>query len=162
MKVVVDTNVPKVANGVDASPQATQECVLACVKQIGHIHEGRNVLVLDDRWRILSEYIKELSPTGQPGLGDAFLKWVLTNHRNPRRCELVPIVEHPTRGFEEFPADPALAGFDREDRKFVAVSRAHAQHPPILNAVDTDWWHYREAFKKHNVHIEFLCPELMT
>jgi hypothetical protein len=60
--------------------------------------------------------------------------------------------------FVEFPDDLDLANFDRGDRMFVAVARAHPLHPPILNAVDTDWWLCREVLVRNGVHVEFLCP----
>lgn len=63
--------------------------------------------------------------------------------------------------FAEFPADANLAGFDRADRKFVAVALASGDSPPIVNATDSDWWLFREALQRHGVQVEFLCPELM-
>jgi len=161
MKLVVDTNVPIVANGM-ASPQATPECVSTCVQYISDFSDEKHILILDWERHILNEYGHKLSSDGQPGIGDAFLKWVLTNQGNSQRCEFVHITEHPNRGFEEFPDDPDLLKFDPSDRKFVATAQAHPDYPPILNAVDTDWWHYRSSFRKHGIHIEFLCPELMT
>ncbi len=117
-------------------------------------------LVLDDKWLILKEYMANLRPSGQPGSGDAFLKWVLTNHTNPDRCEFVSIT--PTGGasadFEEFPRRPGLAGFHGDDRKFVAVAMAHPEHPPILQAVDAEWWNLRDEFSAAGVAVEFLCP----
>lgn len=97
---------------------------------------------------------------GQPGEGDAFLKWVLTNQANPQRCEHVHI--NPTENgnnFAEFPEDPDLKAFDPSDRKFVAVALSHPDSPPILNAVDSDWWLFRDAFTRNGVHVEFLCPQ---
>ncbi|GIV75830.1 MAG: hypothetical protein KatS3mg050_0224 [Litorilinea sp.] len=44
-------------------------------------------------------------------------------------------------------------------RKFVAVALVHGGNPPILNAVDSDWWDYREPLTAAGVRIEFLCPE---
>ena len=80
---------------------------------------------------------------------------------NPDRCESVEITPRNDLedDFHEFPDDPALANFDRSDRKYVAVARASQQSPVILNATDSDWWHHRETFEKHGVVIEFLCPE---
>ncbi|GAB4421675.1 MAG: hypothetical protein Kow00106_18700 [Anaerolineae bacterium] len=159
---IVDTNVPVVANR--RSEQASLECVYACAHQLKQItREGK--LVLDDRWLILREYMRQLSPSGQPGVGDAFLKWVLNNIANPTRIEAVsitPINPHDSddrTDFREFPDDPALADFDRSDRKFVAVCVAHPQHPPILNATDRDWWNFREALSVHGIRVEFLCEE---
>lgn len=153
---IIDTNVPLVANG--HSDQASRPCALACQQLIAEFSADRRVLVIDSGWRIIQEYRHRLNQSGQPGIGDAFLKWVLTNQANPRRCEQVPITPSADgRDFAEFPDDPALAGFDRSDRKFVAVSRAHPTHPPIFNAVDTDWLHHHDALAAHGVIVEQLC-----
>ena len=157
--VVVDTNVAVVANG--RAEQASPDCLQACLDALKNIRE-RRMVVLDDAMRILKEYMDNLSLSGQPGLGDAFLKWVW-DHQATTRCEQVHIT--PKSGeednFEEFPADPALAGFDLSDRKFVAVARVSRHKPPVLNAVDTDWWVFRTPLKKHRVRVRFLCPEHM-
>lgn len=159
-RVIVDTNVPKVANGMQDAPHATNACIAICVSRIRDIQIGQ-ILVLDKGWQILREYIRELRSEGQPGVGDAFLKWVLTNQYNPKHCEHVSITPDDSRGYVEFPDDPQLAVFDLADRKFVAVARSHPAHPPILNAVDNDWWVHRAALEAHDVRIEFLCPEHM-
>lgn len=162
MKYVVDTNVPVVANG--QSSQASPECVMACVQMIRAI-QTQHTLVLDSAYEIFREYKTYLSPSGQPGVGDAFFKWFLTNQANPKHCEYVQIT--PTAGqggltFTEFPNnDQALVGFDYSDRKFAAVALAHPEHPSVVNAVDTDWWHYKQALKTHGLKIEFLCPDEM-
>jgi hypothetical protein len=133
--------------------------VISCVRRLQEI-KATGKIVLDDGYRILLEYRDNLRSDGQPGEGDAFLKWVLTNQANPQRCEQVHI--NPTEDgntFAEFPDDPDLRGFDPSDRKFVAVARAHPDSPPILNAVDTDWWQFREALSRNGVHVEFLCPQ---
>jgi hypothetical protein len=61
----------------------------------------------------------------------------------------------------QFPNDERLVGFDRSDHKFVAVALAHPERPPILNAVDADWWYYREELARHGIRVEFLCPNAM-
>jgi hypothetical protein len=160
VKVVVDTNVPVVANG--DSTQASPRCVLTCAVRLRELTEtGR--LVLDDKWLILKEYKANLRSDGQPGVGDAFLKWVLTNHRNPDRCELVAITptDEQFTDFFEFPRTAHLADFHSNDRKFVAVALAHPEHPPILQAVDTEWWEKRRELRAANVTVDFLCPEDM-
>ena len=67
-------------------------------------------LALDDQRRIIDEYRRQLNPSGQPGFGDAFLKWVEINWTNPERCDLVEI--RPVNGleinFEEFPDDSSV------------------------------------------------------
>ena len=119
-------------------------------------------VMLDDQRDILDEYLRNLSPSGQPGPGDAFFKWLWENQANESHCVTVAVANDPVRGYREFPEDPALTDFDQDDRKFVAVARAAGTEPPILNASDTDWWHHREALRDCGVRVEFLCPELMA
>lgn len=156
MRIVVDTNVPVVANG--KSEQASPKCVRNCAVRLRQLTK-KGKLVLDDRWLILREYMANLRSSGQPGSGDAFLKWVLSNYRNPRFCELVQITpkDSSETDFEEFPSDPALSNFDATDKKFVAVALAHPDKPPILQAVDTEWWEMREPLGVAGITIDFLC-----
>lgn len=155
--VVVDTNVPLVANL--SHPGASPSCVESCVQALGEVTSGGRRLALDDSWLIVKEYGNKLSAARQPGVGDAFLKWVLTNHANPACCDKVAIV--PTgdaRGFEQFPDHAGLATFDPADRKFVAVAAAHPDRPPIQQAVDSKWWGWRDALREAGVVVDFLCP----
>jgi len=159
MAFVVDTNVPIVANR--RADHADPRCVLACVDALDLVRAG--VVVVDDGRRILHEYLKKLSPTGQPGAGDAFVKWLLSVQADPQHCERVaitPRAEEPD-DFEEFPRDPALRRFDRDGRKFVAVALASRHHPPILKAVDSDWHDYATTLARHGVEVSFLCPHLL-
>ena len=105
--------------------------------------------------------MRNLSLSGQPGVGDAFLKWVWQNQANASTCEMIVIHPRGTSGedYEEFPDDPALARFDRSDRKFVAVALGSNLNPDILNAVDRDWWDFRVSLEAHGVRITFLCHE---
>lgn len=158
MVVVIDTNVPVVSNG--NSSQASPTCVTACIEQLRRLSEDVDQLVIDDRWLIIKEYRNNLHEEGQPGPGDAFLKWILTNLANPHRCEQVKITPIGTSqvDFAEFPGDPELKEFDPSDRKFIAVALAHLQRPPILQAVDSKWWDLRALLAKH-VQVNFLCQD---
>jgi hypothetical protein len=154
---VVDTNVTVVANR--RSPQAGPQCVLACVDALEGIKQYGKI-VLDDQSRILDEYRKNLSFSGQPGFGDVFFKWVWQNQGNVERCERVEI--HPRKSDEEdyleFPSASSLHGFHSDDKKFVAVALGSRNNPDLLNAVDQDWWDYRAALKQCGVRVKFLCP----
>mgnify|MGYP003376127809 CR=1 FL=1 len=161
MRVIVDTNVAVVAN--QRYSHATPACAIACVERLTLI-EREQTLVLDDQWFILHEYMRQLRSKGQPGVGDRFLRWVLTNRANPQRCEWVSISpKHPGKDdgdFAEVANIPELEHFDPADKKFVAVALIHPQHPPVINAVDTDWQDYREALEQLGVTVEFVCGEL--
>ena len=157
-EVIVDTNVPIVANG--ESRQANPNCEYACRHKLREIMD-HNTLLLDDNGLILQEYRRNLNFAGKPGPGDVFFRWLWNNQANPQHCRIIPITPHPDREFTEFPNDPTLASFDRSDRKFVALALAAPTAPQILNAADTDWWQHRPALQQHGIIITFLCPELM-
>lgn len=153
---VVDTNVIAVANkrhdGVCAA------CVENCVRQLLEIQRSGRVAI-DADWEILREYSSYAEANHQKEVGDAFLKWLLLNKANTERCDQVAIVAHDTRGYESFPDDARLAAFDRSDRKFVAVSAAHAERPPILQATDSKWLNWNDALRDHGVQVDLVCEE---
>ncbi len=120
---------------------------------------SNGVLVIDAAGGVFEEYRKHLSFAGQPGFGDLFFKWLVDNRYRQDRVAQVPLTPHPTReeDYADFPDDPALEGFDRSDRVFVALARAHPQRPSILNAVDSDYWHYQDALTGHGVTVIHVC-----
>jgi hypothetical protein len=148
MTFVVETNVALVANRM--APQASPGCILACTRILNGIMESERIAI-DDRWEVISEYKKKLRSSGEPGIGDAFLRFVLTNLQNPTRCDAVRMAD--------FPNSPILNSFHSKDRKFVQVALAHPDRPVILNAVDTDWRPFEAHLLSHGVRVEFLCPE---
>ena len=154
---VVDVNVAIVANGT--SEQADTVCELACVQKMRQVKD--NLIVIDDKDRILSEYRRYLSMRGQPGVGDEFMYWVHQNQYTPSKCERVTLTEDPNRVFEEFPDDPDLAGFHKDDRMYVAVAVGSKHSPRILNAVDSDWRNYEDALRKNGLDVEQLCPQCL-
>ena len=166
MTVIVDTNVPLVANRLS---HASEDCVEICVDRLEQITNGEIKLAVDyctleDQRHIIDEYRNKLNPSGQPGVGDAFLKWVEINWTNDDCCdriEITPLVGGGKINFAEFPKDPALANFDDDDRKFVAVACAHAGQPPILQAVDSKWRNFLGALTQNGVTVEYLCPANM-
>lgn len=157
---VMDTNVAIVANG--KSPQAGDQCMGTCIRTLLELQQQHRVL-LDELGLILEEYRRHLSPSGQPGAGDVFFKWLWSNQSNPEHCRQIALT--PAKGgrrqFEEIPDDPELAAFDSSDQKFVAVAIASGEKASIFNAADSDWWHHREVLSRHGVEVQFLCPELM-
>jgi hypothetical protein len=157
MPAVVDTNVPVLAN--ERAPDVFQ-CAAACASALHEITRT-GLLVIDEGGFIFGEYKTYLSFAGQPGAGDYFFKWLSDNRYKPDRVSRVTLVEDPARPgeFAAFPADPALAAFDRSDRKFVAAVLTHPERPPVLNATDSDWWDYRDALRPHGVTIRFVCGE---
>jgi hypothetical protein len=113
-------------------------------------------LFIDDGGLIVAEYRANLAAKGQPGPGDVFLKWLLTNEWSEERVSRVRL----SPSFDELP--PAQEGvvYDPSDRKFLAVAAAHPKHPPILQATDSKWWGWLESLANAGISVYFLCPEI--
>lgn len=155
MTWIIDTNVILVANR--QHERVSEKCVVACATRLQRIMKVDRIAI-DDGYRILKEYQSKTTPRVGKRPGDAFVKWLLRNNANTKRCDQVPLKEHPERGFESFPADDRLVTFDRPDRKFVAVAVAHNDHPRIAQAADSKWLGWAPALREHDVRVEFLCP----
>jgi hypothetical protein len=143
---VVDTNVAVVANG---RHNETRRCANNCAQALLRVTKS-GAIVIDDARRILKEYLNHCSASGQPGIGDAFVRWVHDNAWNTDRVHRVSItpMDRPPRLFEQFPEHDALQTFDPSDQKFVAVANAHPDKPPILQATDSKWWGWKEALRE--------------
>lgn len=159
-KCLVDTNVPKTANLAtqpDSGSDVSHACILACIEVIEQVIKKRG-LVIDAGDEIFDEYRQQLSMKGQPGMGDAFMKWVNDHRYNLAYCDRVPITPNDA-SYNEFPVHDGLANFDQSDRKFVAVANAHPAKPPILQATDSKWWGWNAALVEVGLTVQFLCPE---
>lgn len=159
-KCLVDTNVPKTANLAiqpDTGSDVPGELILACINAIRHV-TGNRGLVLDAGDEIFNEYRQQLSMSGQPGVGDRFMKWVHDNRWSLHDSHRVKITRS-NDSYEEFPTHTGLREFDRSDRKFVAVANAHPDKPPILQATDSKWWGWKDALAEVEITVQFLCPD---
>lgn len=158
MTLVVDTNVPLTAN---RWPLERQGCPAKCIRALRPIFEGER-FAIDDGFLIIKEYQKKLRQD-QPGVGNEFLKWVLTNYANPARCDRIPIrprvtdEPNPPEDYEQFPSAEDLRYFDPPDRKFVAVAATHSERPPILQAMDSKWLGWYQALRAAGVRVRFVC-----
>ena len=158
--VIIDTNVPKTANlAVNplSIPDELVTCVQECVKNIQRVIAKGDV-VLDNGDEIFDEYRGELSLSGQPGVGDQFLRWLHYNRYSFPDSNRVPITPNGI-SYDEFPDHPGLANFDNSDRKFIAVANAHPEKPPILEATDSKWWGWKDALEEAGITVDFLCPD---
>lgn len=155
MRAVIDTNVLLVANGQhpDVSPDCQEECIRRLLDM-----KASGIAVIDDGYRILSEYQQKTEVNSAKRVGDAFLKWLLQNKSNRRHVHTVSITDTGDDTFAEFPDATLQEQFDASDRKFVAVAHAHADQPSIWQAADCKWLHWWPALAAHGVTVEFLCP----
>ena len=157
-KCLVDTNVPKTAN-LALNPENISDeltrCVLACVEAIEHVVK-KGGLVLDASEEIFTEYRRNLLMSGQPGVGDRFMKWVHDNRWSFPDTDRVVITKNGV-SYDEFPDHDELTDFDNSDRKFIAVSNAHPDKPPVLQATDSKWWGWKDALAETGITVNFLC-----
>ncbi len=153
---VIDTNVLLVANGSHGG--ASDACRKACIERL-QTQQQRGVTVIDDGYRILSEYRNKTRPNQPKGVGDVFLKWLLQNQGNASRVHKVAITETAPDEFAEFPDATLQPRFDAPDRKFAAVAHAHTCKPPIWQAADCKWLGWWPALQEKGVYVEFVCPD---
>ncbi len=159
-KCLVDTNVPKTANLAtqpDPESDVSDACVLACIEAVEHVIKKRG-LIIDAGDEIFDEYRGQLSMKGQPGVGDRFMKWVHDNRWSLHDSQRVRITRNGD-SFDEFPTHDDLNNFDISDRKFAAVANAHSNKPPILQAIDSKWWGWKDALAKMGITVQFICPQ---
>jgi len=160
IKCLVDTNVPinaNLATNPDPDSDVPDECILACVEAIDHVVKNGG-LVLDSNDEIFTEYRSNLSLSGQPGVGDRFMKWVNDNRWKFPDVDRVTITKNGD-SYDEFPDHDGLTQFDKSDRKFIAVANAHLDKPPVLQATDSKWWGWKDALKEVGITVRFLCSD---
>lgn len=162
MKYIVDTNVPKKASEMHSIDRLEAQCSLSCLKFIKQLMDSRDdVLVLDVNMEIWKEYSHILKSNAEPNVATQFLGWVQRNLtlREGCRVERIKLTVLGDREYEEFPESEELVGFDPSDRKFIALSNAHKEHPPVVEGSDSLWWGFKDALEKVGIHINFLCEE---
>jgi hypothetical protein len=154
---VVDTNVVLVAGGRHG--EVSPSCVATCALKLKAIMDSGRI-ALDNGYEVIREYQNKTNPTNlEKGPGEVFVKWALNNLTNPNRCDLVHLERVNGDEYATFPHHPDLSGFDTADKKFVAVSNAHKDHPAILEAADSKWLDWAPALKSCGIEVEFLCKE---
>lgn len=153
---VVDTNVILVANNAHAD--VSPECVIECVKRLQQLM-GNGAIAIDDAYRIVGEYQHKTNPRKGKGVGDVFLKWVLSKLGDPKRVHQVTLTEVSEDHFREFPVPALEKAFDRPDRKFAAVAHAHPSKPLIWQAADCKWLDWWPDLHAKGVKVEFLCGD---
>lgn len=178
--VIIDTNVLVVANtdiredengrliAVGMADHAPPDCIITCQNRLTQIRSGFTKVVLDDKERLTQEYRRYVvdphpNPRQQNRAGDLFWAWLMRIQWREEKCTMVHITPRQGNGteFEEFPDGTALNGFDKDDRKFIAVAIAYTrdtqQTAPILQAVDTRWEGFIEALQRYGVEVEQIC-----
>ena len=156
-RIVVDTNVLRVANGRDDTP-ADLKCERACIETLVGATKGKQVVLLDASNLIMDEYEVYCSYSGAPGVGDMFFKFLhdFQWSKESGLCQ-VPIQETPDEegGFTNLPSN----SFPRNDRKFLAV--AEAGDGRVVNATDSHWSEHADFIDSLGVQVIELCPQCL-
>ena len=159
--IIIDTNVPLKAANTHPKDDIDRNCSQSCFSFISTLMKSKDkIIVLDSGREIVKEYEKNIDIHSERSVASEFLMWIYRNNLNGKIC-LQEITKTGENTYAEFPESPKLIGFDRSDRKFVALAKAHPSNPNIYNGSDTDWWDYREAQEEEGIHIVFLSEEYM-
>lgn len=150
-KFVIDTNVAIVANR--RNTHASFACQLACIEFLQQYKDLH--IAIDELGLLIDEYANKLNPSGRPGIGDAFFKY-LRNYQYSsdkiHRVRITPIADE-KRSFAELPENQV----DKSDRKLLAT--AVVAKATIVNATDSDWNEQKQLLRKLAIEIKQLCPE---
>jgi predicted nucleic acid-binding protein len=150
-KLVIDTNVAIVANR--RNTHASEICQNACIELLACCEELD--IVIDDMGLLIDEYANKLNPSGRPGVGDAFFKYLRNYQYSSDKIHRVKItsIKDEARGFEELPENQV----DKSDRKFLAT--AVVAKATIVNATDSDWTEQKSLLESLQVEVKQLCPQ---
>ena len=150
---VVDTNVMVVANGRhDGNRPVSPKCRKASIEFLMKLLEGEQRVLLDCAGAVFNEYNNNLNLSGQPGVGDRFFQVL---HNNVESIQRVDLQVCKDGEYSDLHPDIVSSGFDRSDRKFVALARK--ENAPVANSVDSDWLNDLELLTKCGVEVKFVC-----
>lgn len=165
IKKIIDTNV--IINAGKRSSEMSSvlevECCKKCLLLLKNMMRDpdKHGVILDVGNEIIKEYKRNVSRYTLNRLSSDFIQWILTTQLDRMWCEgdIVPIAKQGEFDYFDFPIDDRLSGFDKSDRKFVALSRAHPEHPIVMQASDSKWEEYRAVFAEYGVVIEYVHAE---
>ncbi len=148
---VIDTNVPVIANNL--SGEANPDCVISATITL-HEAISNGIIFLDDAGEILKEYRRQrLNFSGRPRVGDRFFRLVARNYGG--KVRRISVKKRGDGEYEDVPQAIIDSGFDRSDRKFIAVALKSGSK--IHVATDSDWVEQESVLEENGVEIVFLC-----
>ena len=152
--LAIDTNVFAIAEGLN--PDASENCIAACVALLRLIETGYPVVV-DEGDAIFAEYLNTLGNAGTSGFAVKLVRTLYhTRYGNPAcvRVAITPAAVPPGE-YDEVPA--TLRDFDADDQKFIAVAVAVVGGAPIAVGLDGEWFDRQADFVGAGIDIQFLC-----
>lgn len=156
-KVVIDTNVAIMANGIDGKGEKVVDSACHKICKLFLNNYADLEIVVDEMGFILQEYSIHLKHAGRPGIGDAFFKYVFYNQYTSKkihRVPITPILPIADKNFAELPQNSTV---DPSDRKFLAT--AIVAKATIVNATDSDWKEQSDLLKELAIEVIQLCPD---
>ena len=85
---IIDTNIFIAANGM--ADHLTEQEMNKCKLFIGSLFDS-SIVSLDLQGEIFQEYFNYMNRSGQPGISDAFAKYLWDRQYNKHHCEIVNI-----------------------------------------------------------------------
>lgn len=153
---IVDTNVPLIAKG---DSHMSTMCEENCANFIEGFLTGKKILVIDDEYAILDEYMRCIPTTGPINFASIFLKWIYENQANVNKVKQVKINKIGEKKFEEIPSSLSNLNIDPSDLKFIAVAISNGGKAPIAEAADSKWIGWENELLKNNVKLHFNCKK---
>lgn len=150
MKYVIDTNVLITANG--QSSHSSAELALRCARFLSEQMEASDLVCDDSLDLILTEYKRHMAFSGQPGVGDFYFRWYVSNRWNDKRIRRVNL--DPEREVSSYIPDP-LQKFDPSDHKWIAVYLVE-EADFIVNATDSDWREAQSVLESEKIYVHEL------
>ena len=158
---VVDENVLVVANdltkeslGLPTSfPDASEECRIACAEYLRNIVENGRI-ILDSESEYFDKYRNHASFSGQPGVGDMFLRIVYERGYVSSWATRIPI-----RDEKDYllPASFKSSTFDNDDYLWVAGAYNSTSPAEIANACDSDYDECSAELNAIGIRVNQLC-----
>lgn len=152
-EIVVDTNVLAISERLHDG--ASDGCINSCVELAKQIHEGKAVVLMDDRNEILLEYLRYLDGKKTSGVGVKIAQMLRSRKHDTAVCRQVSITPLEDGSYEEVPE--SLRDFDKDDQKFLAVAQASAVRPKIYAGLDGEWWRRSGDFVDAGFDVQFRC-----
>ena len=155
---IIDTNIFIAANGM--VDHLTEQEMNKCKSFVASLFDN-SIISLDLQGEIFQEYFKYMSRSGQPGIGDVFVKYLWDRQNSKIHCEKVDIERNKNGIYKQLNKKDDLLKFDLNDQKFIAVYLGSKKQPAICNASDSDWANNKVLMMKYNIRvIEILQEEL--
>jgi hypothetical protein len=147
---IIDTNILIAANGNARHLKLSD--TIKCQKFTASLFVDA-VISIDDKQEIFTEYFRYANRSGQPGIGDAFAKYLWDHQFDNSKCEIVKIEFHERCVYSVLADKESLLSFDRNDLKFIAVYFGSRNNPVICNACDSDWKEKKALLDEYSVKI---------